>query len=257
MKSKSDLPANEEQARLYQKLARRLFNELAAGRYAVGDRLPAERDLALEHSVSRPTVREALIALEAQGFIEVRVGSGAYVSSLPGQKDTPSFHVTAFELTEARLVIEGEAAALAAIHISDAELDDLDRLVGLMADENLRSDGSEQADQEFHATIARATRNAAIERTVKDLWSMRASSPETALLLAKARTAKVQPVVEEHRIVVDALRSRDPRQARAAMRQHLKAVLDHLLFATEEAAVQKAREAIKHTRNRFAASGMA
>ncbi len=128
------------QERLYQELARKLLADMANGRYAVGDRLPAERDLAAEYGVSRPTVREAIIALEVQGLVEVRVGSGAYVLRLPGRGDTPGFHVTAFELTEARLLIEGESAALAAHHITDEELSGLEALVCGIASEN-RADG--------------------------------------------------------------------------------------------------------------------
>ena len=92
------------QDRLYQELARKLIDELAAGKYAVGDRMPAERELSAEYDVSRPTVREAIIALEVQGLVEVKVGSGAYVKRLPGKEDIPGFNVTAFELTEARLL---------------------------------------------------------------------------------------------------------------------------------------------------------
>lgn len=80
---------------------------------------------------------------------------------------------------------------------------------------------------------------------------MRTSSPATASLLAKARSAKVKPVVEEHRAIARALRTRDPGKARAAMRAHLRAVMDHLLFATEEQAVAEARKAAERTRNRY------
>jgi DNA-binding FadR family transcriptional regulator len=239
------------QDRLYKHLARALFVELSNGKYAVGDRLPAERELAAEHKVSRPTVREAVIALEVQGLIEVRVGSGAYVRRLPGAEDSPGFNVTAFELTEARLAIEGEAAALAAVHISDADLAELDALVQRISDENLRDQGTEDADRGFHLLIARATRNAAMVNTVEELWRMRTSSPATASLLAKARSAKVKPVVEEHRAIARALRTRDPAKARAAMRAHLRAVMDHLLFATEEQAVAEARKAAERTRKRY------
>ena len=106
--------SDKSQDRLYQDLARSLLEELASGRYPVGARLPAERELAATYNVSRPTVREAMIALEVQGLVEVRVGSGAYVRRLPGKEDIPGFNITAFELTEARLIFEGEAAALAA-----------------------------------------------------------------------------------------------------------------------------------------------
>ena len=111
-----------ETGRLYQRLAASLMELLASGRYAIGDRLPAERELCVQYGVSRPAMREALISLEVLGFLEVRVGAGAFVRRLPGQDEHPGFAVTAFELTEARLVFEGEAAAQAARHISDEEL---------------------------------------------------------------------------------------------------------------------------------------
>lgn len=237
--------------RLYQKVARKLFDELVAGKYAVGDRLPAERELATEHMVSRPAVREAMIALEVQGFIEVRVGSGAYVLRLPGHEDRPGFDVTAFELMEARLLFEGEAAALAAVHISDAELAELDNLVEQIADENRRPDGAEDADHAFHRLIATATRNAAVLNVVEEMWRLRSTSPECALLLEKARTANVRPVIAEHKAIVDALRSRHPAASRAAMRAHLNAVIDHLLFAIEEQALADARRSVESTRARF------
>jgi DNA-binding FadR family transcriptional regulator len=228
--------------RLYQKLARKLFQELAAGKYAVGDRLPAERELSAEHSVSRPAVREAMIALEVQGLVDVRVGSGAYVRRLPGIDDRPGFNVTAFELTEARLLFEGETAALAATHISDKELEELDALLRQIADENRRPGATENADRAFHMLIARATRNLAIVNTIEEFWRLRSTSPECALLHAKARAANVKPVVEEHSAIVKALRSRDPARARAAMRAHMAAVIDHLLFTTEEQALAEARD---------------
>lgn len=235
--------------RLYQDVARRLRADLAGGRYAPGERLPAERDLAAEFDVSRPTIREAIIALEVQGLVEVRLGSGTYVLRVPGA-EMPGFAVSAFELTEARLLIEGETAAFAARHIDDEELDRLDALVARIG---MGDDEAEEADRAFHLAIAQATRNAALVRTVDELWRLRAGSPESALLLAKARAAQVMPVMDEHAAVAAALRTRDPAKARAAMRAHLGAVLDHLLFATEAAAVEEARRAAASTRARYGA----
>ncbi|MDB5671622.1 MAG: bacterial regulatory s, gntR family protein [Alphaproteobacteria bacterium] len=240
--------------RLYQRLARQVFDDLAAGKYKVGDRLPAERELAAEHEVSRPAVREAMISLEVQGLVEVRIGSGAYVKRLPGSGDRPGFHATAFELTEARMLIEGEAAALAASHISDEELDALDRLVEQIAEENLLPEMSVVADHAFHRLIAGATRNAVIADSVERLWEMRSNSPECALLHEKARDADVRPVVDEHRLIAEALRRRDPAAAREAMRAHLSQVMDYLLFATEERAIAEARRAVASTRARYGRS---
>ncbi|WP_294190216.1 FadR/GntR family transcriptional regulator [uncultured Sphingomonas sp.] len=241
--------------RLYQRLAQILVEQLSSGRYAIGDRLPAERELSVEYNVSRPAVREALIALEVQGFVEVRIGSGAFVRRLPGDsEDRPEFAITAFELTEARMVFEGEAAALAAIHISDAELMELKALVDRIGEENLLPDVTEDADREFHRAIAKATRNAAIQMTIEEFWRVRTTSPECALLHDKARRANVRPVVAEHQAILEALSDHDPSAARVAMRAHLSAVMDHLLFATEERAIEEARRTVASTRARYRAA---
>lgn len=238
--------------RLYQDLARSLLHELAAGHYPIGSRLPAERDLAIRYEVSRPTVREAIIALEVQGLVEVRIGSGAYVKRLPGEEYRPGFNVSAFELTEARLLFEGEAAALAATQMTDEDIAEIELLVQQIAEENQDPNGTEKADRAFHLAIAKATRNVAVYNAVAQLWDLRGTSPEAALLHEKARHAQIKPVVEEHTAILDALRSRDPIAARAAMRAHLSAVLDALLFATEERLLAEARRATQAKRERYA-----
>jgi GntR family transcriptional regulator, hexuronate regulon transcriptional repressor len=246
------MAAAHSQDRLYQELARKLMADLAGGRYVPGDRLPAERELAVEYDVSRPTVREAIIALEVQGLVEVKVGSGAYVLRLPGKEEVPGFNITGFELTEARLLFEGEAASLAASQITDDELVELEALIKAIALENNSATGTEEADRAFHLAIARATRNAAVYETIEHLWDLRRTSPESAQLHALARTANIKPVVDEHSAVLDALRARDPNAARTAMRTHLGAVLDYLLFATEAKAVEEARKAVAAKRKRYA-----
>lgn len=244
--------SDKGQDRLYQDLARGLLEELALGLYPVGARLPAERELALKFNVSRPTVREAMIALEVQGLVEVRVGSGAYVRRLPGKEDLPGFNISAFELTEARLLFEGEAAALAATQISDEELDEIELLVAEIARENNDPKGTETADRAFHLAIAKATRNGAIHDAIERLWELRQTSPEAVLLHEKARTANIKPVVDEHTAVLDALRAHDPAAARAAMRSHLSKVIDSLLFATEERQIAEARKTAQAKRDRYA-----
>lgn len=237
--------------RLYQDLAKTLLRDLAEGRHPVGSRLPAERELSLKYGVSRPTVREAIIALEVQGLVEVRIGSGAYVLRLPGKSDIPGFGISAIELTEARLLFEGEAAALAATQITDEEVEQLGRLVQAIARENAEPTGTVEADRSFHLSIAKASRNGAVYDVIEQLWSLRSTSPEAALLHEKARTANIKPVVDEHASILSALRNRDPVAARAAMRTHLSAVLDSLLFATEEKAIEEARRSVQAKRDRY------
>lgn len=237
--------------RLYQDVAQKLVQELASGKYPVGSRLPAERELAMAYGVSRPTVREATIALEVRGIVEVRIGSGTYVVRLPDQEQATGFDVSAFELTEARLLFESEAAALAAAQITDAEIAEITELVRQIAEENMEPSGTDEADHAFHLAIGRATRNRAVYETVERLWNLRYKSPEAALLHEKARTANVKPVVEEHTAILEALRNRDPAAARRAMRAHLSAVLESLLFATEERALKAARAEAEAKRSRY------
>ena len=241
----------EPQGRLYQTVARSLIEAIRDGRYRVGARLPAERELAIEYGISRPTVREAIIALEVQGLVEVRVGSGVYVKRPTEPADDGGIGIGAFELTEARLLFEGEAAALAATTMTDDELDTLDTLVAAIEQANATGLG-EAPDQEFHFAIARGTGNGAILKMIEMLWTLRATSPECALMFQRARDAGSKPVVAEHAAIAAALRSRNAAAARAAMRAHLGRVIDHLLDATEAEELAKARQAVASNRSRFA-----
>ena len=121
--------------RLYHSVAERIKDLVRKGSYPVGSRLPGERDLAEELGVSRVTVREAQIALEAVGMLDIRVGSGVYVlrSTVESAQELPD--VGAFELTEARAAVESEAAALAAATITEDDLQSLDEVLQRMAAE--------------------------------------------------------------------------------------------------------------------------
>src|ERR1043165_791328 len=122
--------AKAEAGRLYERVAQDISGKIAAGVHAVGQRLPSERDLAKGHAVPRPTIREAIIALELDGLVEVRLGSGVYVTArLPRGGQAGEMDVGPFELLEARRAIEGESAALAAALVSDEQLRELEQLV--------------------------------------------------------------------------------------------------------------------------------
>jgi GntR family transcriptional repressor for pyruvate dehydrogenase complex len=237
--------------RLYKDIAGKLIAAIQDGQFPVGGRLPAERDLAVQYEVSRPVIREAIIALEVQGLVEVRVGSGVYVLSTSEAERAGGQDVSAIELTEARLLVESEVAALAAAQITDEELRGLEELVDRIEEENKTSDGKEEADAAFHLAIAKAARNSALFDTVERLWGLRRTSREAALLHEKARHANIKPVVDEHTAILTALKARDPKAAREAMRSHLAQVLESLLFATEQRAVDEARRTMQARRERF------
>jgi DNA-binding FadR family transcriptional regulator len=240
--------------RLYEQVAGKLAERIAGGEYGVGDRLPSERDLAAVFGVSRPTVREAVIALELDGLVEVKTGSGVYVTArVPSSGSPGATDIGPFELLEARKGVEGEAAALAAQRISDVEIDRLEALVSEMEHENDHDVVlSEDADRRFHMAIAEATQNSAIVAIVEMLWDVRKRSPQSVRFLEHVRAHGVKPIINEHAAVLEALRARDPVRARAAMRAHLSNVMDGVLEATELEAVQKARAAVAAQRQRFA-----
>lgn len=217
--------------RLYETVARMLVQDMRDGLYAIGDRLPAERELAARHQVNRAAVREALLALEVFGLVEVRIGSGAYVTALPDDIDSPAFTVSAAELIEARLLIECEAAAKAASNITPAELDALDHFIDLMADPVLINTPGHRPDAGFHLMIARASRNKALELSVRQLWDLRSASPYCRQMDERARAGNYPPLLGEHRAIVQALRSGDADAARQAMHAHLTATLHHLATA--------------------------
>jgi len=239
--------------RLYEGIARKLAAGIASGEFKIGQRLPSERELAQTFSVSRPTIREAIIALELDRLVDVRIGSGVYVANKapPGGKAGVT-DIGPFELLEARRGIESEACALAAMRIDDAQLAKLAELVGEMRSENEHDVvQSEDADRRFHELIASATQNSAMIAAVQMLWDARARSPQYRSLTTKVRASGVKPRVDEHTRILEVLHRRDPEAARIAMRDHINRVIDELLQATEVQELERARAQLAAQRKRY------
>lgn len=238
--------------RLYQCIAQAIIDKIASGEYPAGTRLPGERELAAEFDVSRVTIREAEIALEAQGYIVVKTGSGVYVRKDRSDGGRPLPDVTAFELTTARSVIEAEAAALAAVNISETELVQLERLIdGMAAEDATRSTGVDDLDRAFHLTIAKATANPAVEYLVGQLWRMRSELPRVREVYAGVCDANAATRAAEHRTIFEALKSRDSAAARTAMRDHFHRLFETMMAAREDAALAELRRAMGEDRQRF------
>jgi GntR family hexuronate regulon transcriptional repressor len=229
--------------RLYQQVAATIEREITEGRYQQGQRLASERDLAEEFGVSRPTVRRAVIALEMRGLLESKQGSGVYVRRVTAASAPPrELDIGAFDQAEARRLFEGEVAALAATLITDEELAYLESLVVEMTNEKATKEQSELADRQFHATIARATRNAAIVRVVENTWDLRYKSPLCMQMLERARDVRRRPLKDEHQEIVESLRTRDPKAARTAMQAHLGGLIENLLLTAELQELEQTRE---------------
>jgi GntR family transcriptional repressor for pyruvate dehydrogenase complex len=209
-----------EPRRLYRQIADQLRQLIQSGEFAIGSRLPPERDLAAKMGVSRPSVREALIALEVEGLIEVRMGSGIVVIGRDSVRLLDNAHGP-LEIIRARQLIECELAALAA-RSTDASLlpDLLETLRDMEADIAARTLPI-RGDRAFHIRIAQASDNSALQAVVTQLFDERNGPLFTRLGSHFEREATWKAAVEEHRAVVEAIAAHDPALARAAMSGHL------------------------------------
>ncbi|MBC3766775.1 FadR family transcriptional regulator [Neptunicella marina] len=215
--------------RLYMKVAEQLRSLVDKGQIKPGERFPSERELADKLGVSRPTIREAMIALELSGVIEIRTGSGIYVTQQkqPVERELSDKGIGLFEIMEIRYIIEAEACALAASRITDEQLTRLREAVRAMEEEEKQPNASEKADCAFHMIIAEAAQNSAILEVVKWLWELRNQSELSTRFLARIRQEGVHPSIAEHRKILQALEQRNPEKARIAMKMHIENATDN------------------------------
>ncbi|BFM07233.1 FadR/GntR family transcriptional regulator [Halioxenophilus aromaticivorans] len=211
--------------RLYLEVASQIENLIKNGEVDVGQRLPSERDLSDQFGVSRPTIREAMIALEIAGLVEIRTGSGIYVLGTQPKRSIQDVGPGAYEILEARRLIEPELAALAADNAKPAQLDDLAKALADMECEQSASSVSEAADKRFHSIIADASGNSALAAVVDWLWQMRMNSELSTVFHQRARDAGVHPSLDQHKAVFTAIAAKESEAARSAMQQHLNAAL--------------------------------
>ena len=208
--------------RLYRQIADQITALIDGGEYAAGARLPPERDLARQLGVSRPSVREALIALEVEGYVEVRVGSGVYVRGPNAPHSEPlGADSGPFELIRARRLVEGECAALAARNATRTQLRAIEEALEAMAHERDRGRMPLASDRRFHTRIAEASGNSALVLVVRTLWDQR-TGPLFLRLEHHFDTPELWNVaIREHREVLAAIARHDAPGARRAMQRHM------------------------------------
>lgn len=221
-----------EPQRLYRQIAGQLRTLITAGEWAVGARLPAERDLARQLGVSRPSVREALIAMEVEAWVEVRTGSGVYVLDRSSQANRQLAAAAAaarpspddwgpLELIRARRVVEGEIAAIAAAKGKRKHLDAMREAIAHMALDAANGVMPLEGDRAFHSALAESCANAVLIETVQRFWDAR-DGPLFERLGAHFETADSwRAAITEHEIILAALCAHDAAAARAAMHRHM------------------------------------
>ncbi|MGJ3626689.1 FadR/GntR family transcriptional regulator [Sphingomonas sp. MMS24-JH45] len=201
--------------KLYRRIVQAIVADIAAGVFnRVAPACRTRPDRAFRRRP--PTIREAMIALEMQGLVEARKGSGVFVLASTSATAGDELDIGAFEITEARRLIEGEVAAVAATEIDAEQLAHLRTLLDAMAQDD--DAAAEEADRRFHIGIAEATGNAVLIAAVTDTWDMRFRSPLARQVLSKAGSLGTRERMDEHGRILRALEARDPVEARLAIR---------------------------------------
>lgn len=225
--------------RLSQEIIAQICQMIRHGRLQAGDRLPSERELAEQIGVSRPSLREALRALEIAGLVETRHGGGTYVrdllsgpiSSLALVLDASGDMVG--DLWEVRTIFEPPIAALAALRATPEDIDLLGQIIARMREIGFDPTSSEQAsmlDRSFHAAVVRASGNVAAVHVLQVIHQ-HLQEGRRHFINSPARWSQAQAA---HCAILDAIRRRQPREAHDAMLQHLQDVEAFILGALIE-----------------------
>lgn len=209
--------------RLYEEVARRIIVFIQGLDLSPGARLPSERELAHRLSVSRTSVRQAVVALSTRGVIEVRPGDGMYVREIPSRgllEATVGLPDT--DVSDAREAIEVKLAELAAIRRTTDDLEAMERSIDAMAADIDAGGIGRDAAKEFHTVVTRAAQSAVLARLMAAL----SSEFDAARVISLAHPDRPRRSLEHHRLIVRAIRAADPDAAAKAMRLHLRVMAD-------------------------------
>lgn len=239
-----------QQTRLYQTIVTKIQDDIKNGVYGVGSKLPPERDLAQLLGVSRTSIREAIIALEVCGIVEVKLGSGVYVLKTQFETASPvtdpvlNIHprlapfltetqdMSPFELLEARLYIEPYLAELAAKHRTEQQLAEIKQAFMMNVSDNLEHSHDHIGDRLFHIRIAEASQNNAYTFFLKYLLGQQYTELFSRLLSLYTTTDMPLRSQYEHQEILTAIQNQEPERARKAMQNHIQQVIQ--IFSRQE-----------------------
>jgi GntR family transcriptional repressor for pyruvate dehydrogenase complex len=222
--------------KVYMKIVEQVRDLIKEGRLKPGDKLPPEQVLAEEFGTSRPSVREALSALEILGITESRGGKGNFI------KDNFNFPLyeqkfreleeeeSPFELLEARKVLETEIVGLAAKNATEEEIAVIQGSLNKMKDAMTNIPEIMEFDREFHINIARAAHNNLLFSMMIYLTDL---SKEKLWINLKEKSWSIpghpQKYFEEHNEILKTIKKKDSKGARNRMYDHLAGVERDLL----------------------------
>ncbi|MCV0428320.1 MAG: FCD domain-containing protein [Roseibium sp.] len=217
---------SDDSKRRYQEVAEMLARRISEEGYKPGDKFPTERQISMEMGISRSLVREAYIVLEIEGYLDVRKGSGSYVAD--GEKislNVPKSDFGPFELLQARQLLESSITGFAATTVTKNDILKLRETLDLERKAIERGEEDYLADRQFHLQIAEATQNSVLVAQVEDLWVKRENSSMWARLHDRIFDLSYRTKwLDDHALILEALRHRESEKAQQAMWQHLENV---------------------------------
>ena len=224
--------------RLHDRIEDELIDLIVSEDFRPGDRLPSERDIARTLGVGRGSLRQAVVALELDGILEVRTSSGIYVASNGlaevYRRPAGSADVPPLDVIHARRAVEGEAAALAAGHASEDAIADIALVQERFKSRDGRYDLRHPADRGFHVAIAEASGNRALAALVVDLWEMQRGRLYERMEDHFSTAAMRDDAIRDHDRILAALQGRGPAGARAAMHRHMDRIYANLAHSSSE-----------------------
>ncbi len=223
-----------QEKKQYQEIGRDLRQKITSGDYPVNARLPPERNIAETYGVSRTIIREALLMLELEGIVDIRQGSGVYVTRIPledaGEPAIYESEVGPFELLQARQLLESNIAAFAAKMATKMDIENLRRSLEQEQRDITTNERSVNNDKLFHELIAGATQNQMLLETVKSIWLRQESSALWQQLYSHIDTRSLRlRWLADHQNILVALRRRDVMGSYQSMWQHMESVKNTLM----------------------------
>lgn len=215
-------------------VAAQIRRSVTDGTYRRHDRLPASRQLAESFGVARNTLRDALQQLEREGLLEIRPGSGAYVTGIGDQSIPRAVEEAApLELIDARFALEPHICRLSVLHGRREDFDAMDDLCRRMESSTTDPTEFSEADTAFHMALASATRNNLLIWLIRQINTVRSLDEWTRMRQLTLNAAMIDQYNLQHRDILDALRSREPERAAAKMKEHLETARLSLTRAAE------------------------
>ena len=213
-----------------------LRQAIRTGRYAPGEKLPAERQFATAFGAARATVRTALSRLESERLVTRRKGAGTFVSTdlREAFDEDIAEHTSPLELIEVRFGLEPNMIRLAVLNATGRDIERLAGAIERMESAGADSESFTRWDKEFHQLIAEATRNPLMVWIYREINDVRTHRQWSAMKSKVLTAQRIREYNEQHRALYEAIRTRDLEAAVAIVTEHLQYARRQLMGAVAD-----------------------